>query len=105
MPHVEIKYSDNIELNINSLFDAIETTINELDSSAGMCKSRAYPAVNYKHTHIMIDVWLLSKPHRNQTFNRTLLEKLQKVIRNQAPENCYVSLQLYYRDTNYRTME
>lgn len=105
MPHVEIKYSNDVEFSVNGLFEAIETTINELDSSAGVCKSRAYPAVNYKHTHIMIDIWLLPKPHRDQAFNQLLLEELQKVIRNQISENCYVSLQLYYRDTNYRTIE
>ena len=105
MPHLEIKYSNDIELNIDSLFDVIEATINKLDSSAGACKSRAYSTKNYKHSHFMVDIWLLPKPHRDQKFNQRLLEALQKVIKSQVSENCYVSLQLYYRDANYLTIE
>ena len=53
MPHLEVKYSSDIELDINCLFNQVELVINELDSSAGVCKSRAYPAKNYKHSHVM----------------------------------------------------
>ncbi len=48
MPHVEIKYSNDIKLNYDALFDSVEATINKLDSSAGACKSRAYPTVKSK---------------------------------------------------------
>lgn len=105
MPHLEIKYSADIELDVKSLFDQIESTINELDSSAGACKSRAYPAKSYKHSHVMIEVWFLPKPHRNHEFTRILLKELTNCVKTRIINHCYVSVQLYYRDANYVTIE
>lgn len=105
MPHVEIKYSSDLKLDLDSLFESIESTINQLDSSAGVCKSRAYPASIYKHSQVMVDIWLLEKPNRNEIFNEKLLQALQIAVRKYVPVSCYVSLQLSYRDKNYRTIE
>jgi hypothetical protein len=105
MPHLEIKYSADIELNIEFLFDQIESVINHLDPSAGVCKSRAYAAQSYKYSHVMIEVWLLPKQHRNQVFTHVLLKEIKDCVRKQIANGCYVSVQLYYRDTNYETIE
>ena len=105
MPHVEIKHSSDLRLNVKSLFDDIESTINKLDSSAGTCKSRAYPTKSYKHSHVMIEVWLLPKKHRDHDFTQTLLKELKNCIEKQMTTPCYVSVQLYYRDSNYTTIE
>lgn len=105
MPHLEIKYSADIEFNVKFLFDQIETAINELDPSAGICKSRAYPAKSYKHSHVMIEVWLLPKEHRNPAFTQVLLKKLKNCVEKHIDNHCYVSVQLYYRDANYATIE
>jgi len=105
MPHLEIKYSADIRLDTKSLFDQIESAINKLDSSAGICKSRAYKAENYKHSHVMIDVWLLPKQHRNQAFTQSLLKEIMGCVKRQIANYWYVSLQLHYRDANYITME
>ena len=50
MPHVEIKYSDNLDIDTKEVFDVIEGIINKKDSSAGVCKSRAYPCSEYKYS-------------------------------------------------------
>lgn|SRR3990167_9658664 len=105
MPHLEIKYSADIALDVECLFDQIESVINELDPSAGVCKSRAYPAKNYKHSHVMIEVWLLPKQHRNQTFTQVLLKTLKDCVKKQIANHYYISVQLYYRDSNYLTIE
>ncbi|MEH6454097.1 MAG: hypothetical protein V7782_13775, partial [Psychromonas sp.] len=65
MPHVEIKHSDNLDIDTNKIFDAIEVIINQKDMSAGECKSRAYPCSIYKYSHILVTVSLLTKPHRD----------------------------------------
>ncbi|WP_423062389.1 hypothetical protein [Candidiatus Paracoxiella cheracis] len=105
MPQVDVKYSDDLKLKHNDLFDAIETTINTLDSSAGVCKSRAYPAIYYKHSHVLIEIWLLPKPHRDRQFTQKLIEELQNTIKNCIPQHAYISLRLSYTDENYRTVE
>lgn len=103
MPHLEIKYSADIELDAELLFDKIESTINKLDPSAGVCKSRSYPAKSYKHSHVMVEVWLLQKQHRNQAFTQALLKEIKNCIKKQIANYCYVSIQLHYRDANYET--
>jgi|JI9StandDraft_1071089.scaffolds.fasta_scaffold04512_6 5-carboxymethyl-2-hydroxymuconate isomerase len=105
MPHLEIKYSADIELDVNVLFDQIESAINELDPSAGVCKSRAYPAKSYKHSHVMIEVWLLLKQHRNHAFTQALLKRLKDCVKKKVADHCYISVQLHYRDANYVTIE
>ncbi|MEM9243258.1 MAG: hypothetical protein AAGA27_04275 [Pseudomonadota bacterium] len=105
MPHVELKYSSDLAINADELFACIEATINSLDASAGICKSRAYPADQYRSSHIMINVWLLRKPHRDDAFTQLLLKKIVTAIKPKLPQASFVSLQLYYRDDNYLTID
>ena len=104
MPHVEIKHSANIELSFSRLFDEIEMVINEMDPSAGACKSRAYAAESYKHTHIMVEIWLLPKQHRTLEFTQSLLDKIENLLKIKISSNAHLSIQIYYLDENYRTM-
>lgn len=105
MPHLEIKYSSDIKLDCNLLFSQIEACINDMDPSAGICKARAYPSHIYSHTHVMIDLWLLPKKHRDDLFTRALLKKIDEAINKSLSKKCYVSIQIYYRDSNYITVE
>lgn len=61
MPQVDLKFSSDINLDITLIFDTIEKVINQLDKTAGVCKSRAYPVPYYKHTHVLISIGLLKK--------------------------------------------
>ena len=90
MPHLEIKYSADIKFNVELLFDQIESAIHELDPSAGVCKSRAYPAKNYKHSHVVIEVWLLPKQHRNHAFTEELLKKLKDCVKKAIFNHKYI---------------
>lgn len=105
MPQLEIRYSADIEIDTSVLFEKIESTINSLDSSAGVCKARAYPAHSYRHSHVLIDLWLLPKKHRDHAFNQTLLKVLRDVVGKHVNAKCYLSVQLFYRDANYITIE
>jgi len=103
MPHVEIKYSDNLKINTKEVFDDIETIINQEDSSAGVCKSRAYPCLEYKHSHILITISLLTKPHRDEAFTLTLSSKLEKSIKQHLKQSTYFSLNIEYSLAYYTT--
>ncbi len=103
MPHIELKYSNDLDINTSQLFDTIEQIINENDSSAGECKSRAYPAELFKHTHLLITIWLLPKTHRDQEFSQKLLRSIKTGLRHCLPKQCFLSLELVYRDNNYVT--
>jgi len=103
MPHVEIKYSDNLDIDNNKIFDAIEKVINEKDISAGECKSRAYPCSVYKYSHILITVSLLTKPHRDKAFTQKLSEELETAIKTHLNQSLYFSLNINYSLEYYTT--
>ncbi|MGB2707205.1 MAG: hypothetical protein WBC41_03540 [Pseudoalteromonas nigrifaciens] len=103
MPHVEIKYSDNLKINTKEVFDVIEQIINNKDASAGVCKSRAYPSLEYKHSHILITISLLTKPHRNKEFTLALSTELEASIKKHLKQSVYFSLNIEYSQAYYTT--
>jgi len=103
MPHVEIKYSDNLTIDTNKVFDAIERIINQTDPSAGECKSRAYPCTQYKYAHILVTISLLSKPHRDKTFTQLLSAEIESAIKAHLHQSLYFSLNIEYSLAYYTT--
>lgn len=103
MPHVEIKYSDNLQIDSKEVFDVIEAIINKKDASAGVCKSRAYPCLEYKYSHILITISLLTKPHRDEAFTLALSSELQQAIKSHLKQSVYFSLNIEYSQAYYTT--
>jgi 5-carboxymethyl-2-hydroxymuconate isomerase len=103
MPHIEIKYSDNLEIDTLKVFDAIEKVINENDNNAGECKSRAYPCSQYKYSHIIVIVSLLTKPHRDEAFTKKLSEEIETIIKSYLNQSAYFSLSIEYSKPYYTT--
>jgi len=103
MPHIEIKYSNNLEIDTDKLFDAIEKTINEKDDSAGVCKARAYPCFTYKYSHLLITISLLKKAKRDEVFTQNLSYELEKVIKEHLHQSAYFSLNIEYSLSYYTT--
>ncbi|QFI36987.1 hypothetical protein FR932_03670 [Moritella marina ATCC 15381] len=103
MPHVEIKYSDNLNINVDTMFDDVESIINEKDASAGECKSRAYPCSQYKYSHVLVTVSLLTKPHRDKAFTQSLSLEIEKAIKVHLKQSLYFSLNIEYSQGYYTT--
>lgn len=103
MPQVDIKYSSDLQVDIKKLFQDVENIINELDSSAGVCKSRAYPAMDYLHTHFYLRVALLRKPHRGKIFMEECLKRIKHNIEQTLPSGCYYSIELVFSSEYYVT--
>jgi len=103
MPHVEIKYSDNLDIDTNKIFDSVEKIINDNDMSAGVCKSRAYPCSQYKYSHILVTVSLLTKPHRDKAFTEKLSGEIELAIKAHLKQSLYFSLNIEYSLDYYTT--
>lgn len=103
MPHAEIKYSADLEIDASAILAGIEAVILEHDAGAGACKGRAYPAAQYHHSHITISVALLTKPHRDETFSRRLLAALEHRIKALISTPCEFSLGLTFSTPFYVT--
>ena len=105
MPHADIKCSADLSFDTKATLQRIEAIINDLDPSAGACKGRAYPAEIFHHTHILVEVSLLPKPHRDQAFMQSLSQALEADIKSQLTQACKFSLALNFSDENYVTNE
>lgn len=103
MPKVDLKFSSDINLDTISIFDTIEKVINQFDEKAGACKSRAYPAAYYKHTHVLISISLLKKIHRDEDFMQKLLHQLKSNLIRFIPSNCYYAIDLFFIGDYYFT--
>ncbi|WP_291730704.1 hypothetical protein [Leisingera sp. F5] len=103
MPHAELKYSSDLEIDAKAILAEIEAVILEHDSGAGACKGRAYPAEQFHHSHIAITVTLLTKPHRDEAFSIALLTDLESRIKARLIQPCEFSLGLSYSAPFYVT--
>lgn len=105
MPHAEIKYSNNLGIDAAKILSDIEATILRHDDGSGECKGRAYPTSEFKHSHILVSVGLLRKPHRDEEFTKALIGDLENTVKNYLSQRCFFSLSLNYSSENYVTDE
>ena len=103
MPQVELYYTQGLSIHFSELFSSIEQTINELDRTAGICKSRAYVSENYLHEHIYLSILLMRKPHRDTEFMVDCHQRLHQAIQVFLPGTCAWSLSLDFSSEYYVT--
>lgn len=103
VPHAELKFSSDIVLDTVALFEAIDRMIMDHDATAGDTKCRAYPATDYRHSHLIITVSLLTKPHRDTAFSKALMADLEALVKSFLSTPCYFSLSLQYSSDTYIT--
>ena len=105
MPHAELKHSSDLDFDAQAIFKTIEDTINDHDSGSGECKCRAYPSDSFHHSHLLVEVSLLPKPHRDEAFTAALLADLEQAIKAHLKQRCYFSLLVAYSLKSYVTNE
>lgn len=103
MPQVELKYSDDLLIEADSIFSHIERALNEIDPTAKVCKSRALSVSQYLHSHLFLEVKLLRKPHRDAAFMQRCLKMLDDLIKPYIPLNTYYSINLEFMGEYYVT--
>ena len=103
MPHADLKYSPDLSFDPQAMFAAIEHTILAHDSASGDCKCRIYPAEASNHTHLLIEISMLAKPHRDANFTRALRDAIAASVKNHLQQRCYISLAIRYSDAMYLT--
>ena len=103
MPQVDLKYSNVLIIDIQELFTEVEQVINELDSSAGVCKSRAYPTSDYLHDNVLLHIKLLKKPQRDEAFMQKCLKRIEEILRSYLPHSCYYAVEIDSTSPYYLT--
>jgi hypothetical protein len=103
MPHVDLKFTSDLNIDATAFLVAIETVIHGHDTSTGEVKGRAYPAEIFHHTHCLLEISMLTKSHRDDAYTQDLLSKLQTEMEQQLSQPCLLSLGIEYTDDNYIT--
>lgn len=103
MPHAELRYSSDLEIDAAAILARIEEVIQAHDAGSGACKGRAYPADRFHHTHCLVSLGLLRKPHRDAAFTQALMADVEAAVKALIPQSCYFSLGLDYNEATYVT--
>ena len=103
MPHADLKYSPDLSFDPQAMFETIKQTILAYDSGSGDCKCRSYPAEAGNHTHLLIEISMLSKPHRDAGFTRAQRDTIAAAVKKQLQQSYYISLAVIYSDAMYLT--
>ncbi len=105
MPHCEIQFSDDLDIDAKDVLALVERVINAHDVNAHQCKGRAYPVSIYHRSHLKVTVSLLTKTHRDEAFTKALMIDLEKQIKETLSQSCYFSLLIEYSPAYYVTNE
>ncbi len=103
MPHAELKYSSDLTLDAPAILAKIEEVIQSHDAGSGECKGRAYPCDVTHHCHVLVQIGLLPKVHRDEAFMSALLDDLKHAITALLPRDIFFSLSLEFSSTYYVT--
>ena len=104
MPQADLSYSANLALDATAILAKIEQTIAAQDDSAGACKGRAYPLADTHHTHVLLRLRMLRKPHRDDAFMQGLLAALQTAIEPLLPRPCILGVDLGFLEPHYASL-
>jgi hypothetical protein len=105
MPHAELKYSAGLEIDAQDLLAGIEAILQRHDPGSGDCKGRAYPAPVSRHAHLIAEITMLRKPHRDAAFMAALREDIAGYLRQHLPRPCWMSLNMTFSGDTYLTEE
>lgn len=103
MPQAELKFSSDLALNAKDFLVEVEATILAHDRGAGPCKGRGFAIEQYHHTHALLDVLVLDKPHRDDAFMTDLTEKLTALLDAQLPCGCARAVSVGFLPRHYVT--
>lgn len=103
MPHAELKFSSDLDIDAEAVLKEIEQVILTHDGGAGACKGRAYPCDHFHHTHCLVELSLLSKPHRGAEFTKALLRDIEACLKRNLKQACALSYGIKYSDDYYVT--
>lgn len=101
MPQADLYYSSDQTLDSARLLAEIEDTIHAFDDSSGLCKGRAHAVSTYHHSHILLRLSMLPKPHRDDNFAWELGERLAALLQGNAKAPCAVNVLIRYDLVHY----
>ena len=103
MPHTDIKYTSDLEIDIKALMLAIENIILDLDPTAGVCKSRAIKIDEYLHSHINIELRMYATKERDIELINQLTTRVDQKTKSLMRSAAHVTVKLDFTPLPYLT--
>jgi cytochrome P450 len=104
MPQADLSYSAQIPLDAAAVLSAIEMVIGAHDTTSGKCKGRVHALAQTHHTHVLLRLRMLNKPHRDDAFMQLLLAALQEALRPLIPAPCILGIELGFLERHYASV-
>ena len=103
MPHVDIKYASDIQIDFKTLLSDIEEIILDLDPTSGACKGRAVRVDEYHHSHINIEITLFANKHRDIDLLNELINRIDSRAKSSLKKATHVTVKLEFTPLTYLT--
>ncbi len=103
MPHADIKYTSDIQIDVKTLMSDIEEIILDLDPTSGACKGRALKVDEYHHSHINIEIRLFATKHRDSTLLNELMDRVESRAKSLLKKAAHVTVKLEFTPLTYLT--
>lgn len=100
MPHIELKYCIEIDLNPETILTKLQNCLEEFDGQTGTFKSRSYHYDTLSE-HVALSILLLKKPHRDTTFMQNLLKEINQTLKESLPNQTVYSIELDFLSPFY----
>ena len=76
MPHAEIKYTSDIQIDFTTLMPDIEKIVLDLDPTSGACEGRGLKIEEYEHSHINIEIGGFATKQHDINFLREIINRV-----------------------------
>ena len=103
MPHADIKYTCDLQIDLKTLMSEIEEIILDLDPTAGACKGRALKVEEYHHSHINIEVIMFATKHRDIGLLNELINRIDLRAKSALKKGAHVTVKLDFTPVTYLT--
>ena len=103
MPHADIKYTSDIQIDLKTLMSDIEEIILDLDPTSGACKGRALKVDEYHHSHINIEIRLFATKNREIDLLNELINRIDSRAKSLLKKAAHVTVKLEFTPLTYLT--
>ncbi|WP_128253287.1 hypothetical protein [Falsirhodobacter deserti] len=103
MPQADLYFTTDHKL--EGVLPEIERTIATFDGAAGQCKGRAHPVADHHHSHVLLRLSMLPKPHRDDAYAAELGKKLAEVVRPHVTAPSAVAVNISFDLVHYTAIK
>ena len=103
MPHADIKFTTDVDIDVKTLMLDIEEIILQLDPKSGVCKGRVIRIDEYHHSHLNIELRMFASKERDVEFSNQLVSKVDQKAKLLMKSAAHVTVKLEFSPVTYLT--